>query len=178
MTSMVSLFRPERCCMAYMAKAVFRVVLVVGVMPALVSAAAAAPVVFTAKGEFSSPTTGEVFPLSGTITIDTATGKVVSVDLEVDGVSFTAIPNPVSNSARKETELSFVETVKGEDGSTDYELYIVIPVSTLVGYDGGELVEGEGRAGEASLFSFTSYPSAVYGGDGGGYLYGGSLTPE
>jgi len=45
-------------------------------MVALASQATAAPVVFEASGKFSNGS-----PLSGTVTIDTATGKVLSADL-------------------------------------------------------------------------------------------------
>src|SRR5579863_4472981 len=71
-----SLVRPKTRRLAHLAKWALRAALLVGVMVALARQAAAAPVVFEALGRFSNGS-----PLSGTITIDTATGKVLSADL-------------------------------------------------------------------------------------------------
>ena len=77
-TPVPALVPRETHALAYLAKWSLRVVLLLGVMVALASQATAAPVVFEASGEFN-----DGCRLSGTVTIDTATGKVLSADLSV-----------------------------------------------------------------------------------------------
>lgn len=66
-----------------------RVVFLLGAILARASQASAAPVVFDATGDFNG-VVGETV-LSGTVTIDTATGKVVSADLKVEEGGTTLI---------------------------------------------------------------------------------------
>jgi len=127
LTSLNRRVREESRHLGSLAKWALRAFFLLGLMVVLASQAAAAPVVFTASAEFEGLRT----PLSGTITIDTATGKVLSVDLKVGTkYSFTRLPW-ISHRPLTVTQMEFV------DGQSTLEL--VLPVSTLVGYQGGEI---------------------------------------
>jgi hypothetical protein len=126
-----SLVPPETHALAYLAKWALRAVLLLGVMVALASQATAAPVVFEASGEFEDGTY-----LEGSITIDTATGKVLSADLIINNLpgGGESVFTPSSTTHTKNT------TTMVFAGSYVHEparLQLTLPVSTLVDYEGG-----------------------------------------
>jgi hypothetical protein len=127
--------------------------------------AKAAPEVFTASGWFQ-----DGFMLSGTMTIDTATGKVSSVDLIVKEGSAQEIvfkgqvQSRLWNSATRINTIGYFSPPTGAGG---IELQLTLPVSTLVDYEGGRI---EGWPNFASFISLDN-------GSGGVQLLGGSLKP-
>jgi len=99
--------------------------------------ATAAPEVFTASGSFYD---GSV--LSGTVTIDTATGKVSSVDLIINQpngkgkIVFNYVPPYGTTTYTKyTTRMAFY----GGFAARTVELQLTLPVSTLVDYEGGKI---------------------------------------
>ena len=126
--------------LAYLAKWSLRVTLLLGVMVALASQATAAPVVFDVSAQ-----SGEGWAVSGTVTIDTATGKVLSADLTAKDGSSTVIFDTVyygtvtQITARRGypvwTRMFF------EDESGHYSLFLTVPEATLVGYKGSSLAD-------------------------------------
>jgi len=108
------------------------------VMVALASQAKAAPVVFEASAE-----SDDGWALSGTVTIDTATGKVLSADLSASdgftGFGFDVVEKVQQISAARGavlTEMSF-----GEGQFSQATLFLTVPEPTLVGYKGSRLIE-------------------------------------
>jgi len=129
--------------LAYLAKWALRAVFVLGVLLALASQATAAPVVFTVLGEFNN---GSGYALSGTITIDTATGKVVAVDLAAKYggalyATFTSLPYGVNSNTKYGYTTIYWELTNPPLPAPGAfaSLMLVIPASTLVGYAGGPL---------------------------------------
>jgi hypothetical protein len=113
------------------------VAFLLGVLLALARQAAAAPEVFTASGRFEDGS------LSGTLTIDTATGKPLSSDLIVSGSSYgelTFIGVPVTSVVQTDSTRMRIQgsNAKGEQ----FTLQLQLRVSTLVGYDGGPIEPG------------------------------------
>jgi hypothetical protein len=135
---------------------------------ALASQATAAPVVFEASGSFQ-----DGFKLSGTITIDTATGKVVSSDLLVAGHLETLFTGTGQHSTSQPGLLTY-PSFYGLDETA--ELVLWIPLHTLVGYKGGALLDYENGIHISSYFSITpegfGAPTTYY------YLIEGSLEPQ
>jgi hypothetical protein len=157
-THVLSLVRPETPISAHLAKWALRAMFLFGVMVALASQAAAAPEVFKASGYFENE------KLSGTITIDTATGKVVSADLNVGEYVFQgAVLQPYGN-----IKLHFRGVGHTAYGELQATMLLTLPVKTLVDYEGGE-IEG--------------YPYSVFAPDLTGtygqgiYLTNGRLSP-
>jgi hypothetical protein len=146
-TPVPALVVPETPLLAYLAKWSLRVMLLLGVMVALASQATAAPVVFDVSAK-----SDEGWIVSGTVTIDTATGKVLSADLTgKDGSStviFDFVPYVTQFSNRPGapvwTKMSF------RDESARNFLFLTVPVATLVGYKGSGLVESLVPGGYAS----------------------------
>ena len=85
-TPVPALVPPETRRLAYLPNWALRAVFLLGVMVALASQATAAPVVFEVSAQSS-----ELWAVSGTVTIDTATGKVLSADLTAEDGSSTVI---------------------------------------------------------------------------------------
>jgi len=124
--------------LAYLAKWTLRVVFLLGVSLALAGQAAAAPEVFEASAE-----SDDGWALSGTVTIDTATGKVLSADLAATdgyfGFGFDVVEKVQRMSGARGavfTQMSF-----GAEQFPSGELFLMVP-GTLVGYKGSRLVEG------------------------------------
>jgi len=136
----LSLVRPETRVLAYLAKWGLRAVFLLGVMVALASQATAAPVVFEASGKFYG---GGGAVLSGTLTIDTATGKVLSADLSVtaNSVVLYVFDRNISISVTHRYEGNLTSIVIREATTDDFpQLCLVVKESTLVGYKGSPLV--------------------------------------
>jgi hypothetical protein len=100
------------------------------------AAAPSTPKVFTAAGYF------EEGKLSGTVTIDTANGIVLSSDLIItvstgEEFDFSSLPSVHSSKPDSATSLTFV--------SGGNEMILWLPVSTLVGYEGGSIIAAEPR---------------------------------
>jgi len=143
MTTPVScLVLHETLPLARLAKWSLRAVLLLGAMVALASRATAAPVVFDVSAQ-----SDESWAVSGTITIDTATGKVLSADLAATINSQTRyifdVVGGVSQIGHGKnpavwTEMSFFES----DPFSFTALYLTVPEATLVGYKGSALVPG------------------------------------
>jgi hypothetical protein len=139
-TPVAALVVPDTRRLAYLANWSLRVVLLLGVMVALASQATAAPVVFDVSAQ-----SGEGWAVSGTVTIDTATGKVLSADLTAKDGSSTVIFDTVyygtvtQITARRGypvwTRMFF------EDESGHYSLFLTVPEATLVGYKGSSLAQ-------------------------------------
>jgi hypothetical protein len=136
-----------------------------GVMVALASQATAAPVVFEASGEFD-----DGCKLSGTVTIDTATGKVLSADLRVAFGSVERYVFDGSVSVLRSSEGPYGPYTRIEFGPGTGQgfalLYIALPGTSLVGYDGSEIYP-----------NFEPY-SGAYFGDYWVPLITGSLEPN
>jgi hypothetical protein len=124
--------------LAHLAKWTLRAVFLLGAMVALVSQATAAPVVFDISAQSS-----EGWTVSGTVTIDTATGKVLSADLTAKDGSSTVIFDDVyygtvtQVAARRGGPVwtrMFFETGR-------YSLFLTVPEATLVGFKGSALVD-------------------------------------
>jgi hypothetical protein len=153
-TRVPALVVPETRCLAYLANWSLRVVLLLGVMVALASQATAAPVVFDVSAQSS-----EGWAVSGTITIDTATGKVLSADLTAKDGSSTVIFDTVDYgtvtqiTARRGypvwTRMLFA------DESEHYFLFLTVPEATLVGYKGSSLAQAiETGGGYTSMLEY------------------------
>jgi hypothetical protein len=139
---------------AYLTRWSLRVVLLLGVMVALASQATAAPVVFEVSAQSS-----ELWAVSGTVTIDTATGKVLSADLTAKDGSSTVIFDTVyygtvtQITARRGypvwTRMFF------EDESGHYSLFLTVPEAMLVGYKGSSLAQAiETGGGYTSMLEY------------------------
>jgi len=141
-----SLVRPETRRLAYLTRWALRAMFLLGVIAALASQAKAAPVVFEVSG--GNPDDYGVV-LSGTVTIDTATGKVLSANVTAAHVlydgSFTEFVFDIDGSvhqfvvgsgSRSEifTKISILSEYGGGTG-----LYLTVRESTLVGYKGSSL---------------------------------------
>jgi len=165
-TPVLSSVRLEGRRLAQLARWSLRAVVLLGVIVALTGSATAAPVVFTASGEFEK--WGE---LSGTITIDTATGDVLAADLQVAGlpgvsaVSFTSLPK-ISHSPGPKEEYTIMRFESG------YVLELTVRASTLVGYAGGPLFCYPGAEEYASCLEWGTPDGYVFD-----YLDEGSLEP-
>jgi hypothetical protein len=98
--------------------------------------ATAAPEKFSASGSFEDEHGGQ---LSGTLTIDTATGKLVSADLVITEVEEKdkkiVFTNLTARSVNGVTRITGIGT-----GFADIQL--TLPESTLVGYQGGQIEPG------------------------------------
>jgi len=109
-----------------------RVLFLLGVQLVLVGQAAAAPVVFTASGEFENG-----WQLSGTVTIDNATGKVLSADLSV---SEGSVVKYVFDKAVRAVPGSLGTTIGISEGPIFPSLGITVPEKSLVGYNGSSIL--------------------------------------
>jgi hypothetical protein len=112
-----------------------RALFLVGVQLALVGQAPAAPVVFTASGEFENG-----WELSGTVTIDTASGKVLSADLSVTEGSVVQF---VFDKVSHVVDYSYRGPVTGigiTEGPIVPCLGITVPGKSLVGYNGSSIL--------------------------------------
>jgi len=125
--------------LAYLAKWALRAVFLLGVMVALASQAKAAPVVFEVSAEAD-----DGWALSGTVTIDTATGKVLSADLAATdgyyGFGFDVVDKVQRISAAR--GVVFTEMWFGGGQFSQAELLLTVQEPTLVGYKGSRLYEG------------------------------------
>jgi len=171
-TPVLSLVRPETRVLAYLAKWTLRVVFLLGVMVALASQATAAPVVFEASGKFSNGS-----PLSGTVTIDTATGKVLAADLSaMYGSELLVFDRGIFVSHWHEGATAMTTIAIGEATNDDEYLYLEVKESTLVGYTGSPLVPGgipaeDGGGSCIAVRNYFGYHNLLY-------LNPGSLEPN
>lgn len=138
MQSTTPLSRPslhEARPLARLAKWSLRAVFLSGAMVALASRATAAPVVFEASGLFDDGRR-----LSGAVTIDTATGKVLSADLSVTFGSVETYVFDGSVSVLRSNGGQYTQIEFGRGTGEGFALlYITLPGTSLVGYDGSEL---------------------------------------
>jgi hypothetical protein len=111
-----------------------RALFLVGVQLALVGQATAAPVVFTASGEFENG-----WELSGTVTIDTATGKVLSADLSVTAGSVVKYVFDKDVTVHASSRGPFT-TIGISDGPIVPSLGITIAEKSLVGFKGSSIL--------------------------------------
>jgi hypothetical protein len=114
--------------------------------------------------------------LYGTVTIDTATGKALSADLEikVPGIVFDKVVSThVIRFTQAGQSVQYVEiAIQGIDKYLNEGawLYLVIPSPSLVGYEGGPLV---GRHLPRGPFTYLVLDWVdPY------YLYWGTLEPQ
>jgi len=119
---------PETHGWAYLAKWTLRVVFLLGVSLALAGQATAAPVVFEASGEVENG-----WAMSGTMTIDTATGNVLSADVSVTQGSVVKYVFDDAVSVRHSGGWTSIEI--GTDSFLPI-LQLTVETSTLVGYKG------------------------------------------
>jgi hypothetical protein len=111
-------------------------------MVAVASQATAAPVVFEVSAQSS-----ELWAVSGTVTIDTATGKVLSADLTAKDGSSTVIFDTVyygtvTHSTRPGEPVWTKMFFEAEAEAGIYSLLLTVPEATLVGYKGSLLYSG------------------------------------
>jgi|SRR5580704_7538188 hypothetical protein len=167
-TPVPALVPPETRRLAYLPNWALRAVFLLGVMVALASQATAAPVVFEASGEFENG-----LELTGTVTIDTATGKVLSADLSlVEGSVVKYVFDGRVSVARSTGPYTRIVI---EPGAVQgfAQLWITVPGTSLVGYDGSK-----------TLWSYAGEElSGAYLPDGTLYTYfvpliSGSLEPN
>lgn len=123
-------------------------------------AAYGTPVTFSANGSF---TNGAV--LSGTVTIDTATGTAVSGDLAVSGVAahFTTL---VGQSTGPSPTPFFTELDFANGQATNNVLDLLFKPVSLVGYAGGDLCHftpANCPATNSNLFYVTFYGTSSNG---------------
>jgi hypothetical protein len=158
-TPRLSLVRPETRRPDCLAKWYLRVVLLLGVVVALASQATAAPVVFDVSAQ-----SGEGWTVSGTVTIDTATGKVLSADLTAkDGAStqyiFDVVDGVHQISGRPGspvwTKMSFA-VGSGASGFGSPALFLTVPGATLVGYKGSGILNPVLPGGYSSCLEISS----------------------
>jgi hypothetical protein len=131
-TPVPALVVPETRRLAYLANWSLRVVLLLGVMAALASQATAAPVVFDVSAQ-----SGEGWAVSGTVTIDTATGKVLSADLTAKDGSSTVIFDTVyygtvTHSTRPGEPVWTKMFFEAEAEAGIYSLLLTVPEATWV----------------------------------------------
>ena len=133
-----SLVPPETHALAYLAKWALRAVLLLGVMVALASQATAAPVVFDVSAQ-----SGEGWAVSGTVMIDTATGKVLSADLTAKDGSSTVIFDTVyyGTVTQITARPGYPVWTRMFFEAGPYSLFLTIPEATLVGYKGSSLAD-------------------------------------
>jgi hypothetical protein len=113
-----------------------RAVTALAVFLALTSQATAASEVFSASGSFEDEHGGQ---LSGTVTIDTATGKLLSADLVItevlEGNKQIVFTHLTAKLSKGETQIEGVNTES--DG-----IQLTLRASTLVGFKGGPIQTG------------------------------------
>jgi hypothetical protein len=141
-TPKLSLVLLQSRVVAHLSKWTLRVVFLLGGMLALASQAAAAPVVFEASG---SDTDGRI--LSGTVTIDTATGIVKSADLTLgvppNEYGFYEVVTVVGHSTHLTPQGLEISVRGSSEEGVLVTIGLVLPVKTnLVGFTGGTLVPG------------------------------------
>jgi hypothetical protein len=156
-TPVPALVPRETHTLAYLAKWSLRVVLLLGAMVALASQATAAPVVFDVSAQ-----SGEGWAVSGTVTIDTATGKVLFADLTAeDGISrviFDTVYYGTVTQITARRGYPVWTRMFFEDESGHYSLFLTVPEATLVGFKGSSLAQAIETGG--------GYTSCIeYGGD-------------
>jgi hypothetical protein len=117
-----------------LSKWALRGLFLLGVQLYLVSHAAAAPVVFTASGEFENG-----WELSGTVTIDTASGKVLSADLSVTEGSVVKYTFDKDVTVPRFSRGPFT-TIEISEGSSVPSLGITVPEKSLVAYSGSSIL--------------------------------------
>jgi hypothetical protein len=152
-TLLLSLVRPKARRLAHLAQCSLRVVFVLGAMVALASQATAAPVVFDVSA------LGELWDVSGTVTIDTATGKVLSADLTAeDGISTVIFDTVYYGTVTQITARPGYPVwtrMFFEDESGHYSLFLTVPEATLVGYKGSSLaLATEAHGGYTSCIEY------------------------
>jgi hypothetical protein len=149
----------------YLAKWALRAVFLLGVTLTLASRAAAAPVVFRVSG--GNPDESGLI-VSGTVTIDTATGKVLSADVTashvLDDGSFTEY---VFNHIESVRQTAFSESRKGPEvvltsimiiGAFDGPSLFLTLEGSLVGFNGSPLFSGRVPVGFESCIEFPGTP--------------------
>ena len=154
-TPVPALVPPETHALAYLAKWALRVVLLLGAMVALASQATAAPVVFDVSAQ-----SGESWAVSGTVTIDTATGKVLSADLTAKDGSSTVIFDTVyyGTVTQITARRGYPVWTRMYFEAGPCSLFLTVPEATLVGYKGSSLAQAIETGG--------GYTSCIeYGGD-------------
>ncbi len=156
---------PETHVLVYPAKLALRAVFLLGVMLAMSSQATAVPVVFEVSG--GNPDESGVV-LSGTVTIDTATGDVLSADVTashvLDDGSFTeyvfdhieSVQQTIfSESRRGPVEvLTRISIIGYLDGPS---LFLTVEGS-MVGFTGSPLFSGRIPVGFGSCIEFPGTP--------------------
>jgi len=156
-----------------------RVVFLLGAILARASQASAAPVVFDATGDFNG-VVGETV-LSGTVTIDTATGKVVSADLKVEEGGTTLIFDQFRSVAvvGSGSLQSVAITVDGynEKSRAPVVLQLAVPHASLVDYAGGILKPYRVNAPPPTTYWYAPKTGGIYGPPINGLIWG-SLKPQ
>jgi hypothetical protein len=135
-----------------------------GIITISICAGAIAAMLLSAPAVFANPVTtfgltsnsSSIGAAAGTITIDTATGAVGPIDLSFFGEpsSATELGSEVDFTG---TDLVEIGEQWDTPGNGFYSVNIVLPVSTLVGYDGGAIC---------------STTNPCYGGEVSGFTYG------
>jgi len=165
-TPVPALVPRETHALAYLAKWSLRVVLLLGAMVALASQATAAPVVFDVSA------LGELWDVSGTVTIDTATGKVLSADLTAeDGISTVIFDTVYYGTVTQITARpGYPVWTRMYFEAGPCSLFLTVPEATLVGYKGSSLALATEAHG--------GYTSCIEYGSEGEIPLTGSLEPK
>src|SRR5580698_4951896 len=175
-TPVPALVPPETRRLAYLPNWALRAVFLLGVMVALASQATAAPVVFEVSAQSS-----ELWAVSWTVMIDTATGKVLSADLTAEDGSSTVIFDTVyygtvtQITARPGYPVWTRMWFEAEfPGPGPYALSLTVPEATLVGYKGSSLAQAiEAHGGYTSCIEIGANPYSF-----GEIPLTGSLEPQ
>jgi hypothetical protein len=159
------LFPPETHVLVYLARRALRAVFLLGLMLALASQTTAAPVVFEVSG--GNPDESGVV-MYGTLTIDTATGKVLSADVTVAHVlhdgSFTSYvldhveyvrQTVIEVSRGGATEILTMISINGDLDGPNLSLTLE---GSLVGFDGSRLYSGNFPVGFGSNIDLGGTP--------------------
>jgi hypothetical protein len=146
-TPVPALVRPETHYLAELTKWTLRVVLLLGLLLTLERQAAAAPEVFTASGSFDDGS-----ELSGTITIDTDSGKVLSANVTLatfyqGKIDLTASPYGTTHGYGKYTTTIIFD---GGINGRIVDSQLTLPVSTLIDFEGGKIESGPAAHGASS----------------------------
>ena len=143
-TPKLSLVLLQSRVVGHLSKWTLRVLFLLGVLLSLAAQATAAPVVFEASGEFENG-----WELSGTVTIDTATGKVLSADLSVTGFDVNLVFDKVAHVL--DSYRGPVTGIGITGGPIVPSLGITVPGKSLVGYTGSSILSYQAGQYESYL---------------------------
>jgi hypothetical protein len=136
-----------------------------------------ADTIFTAAGAVTAPgkVIGSAEIISGTVSINVATGVIDEVDL-VSTSSFNYLNLDILFGQVVASGMSY-ELIAMAPSQSD-ELYLIFPTATLVGYAGGPLCSGSYDPGTCSRIGYANLPHQIQPSPSIGMLTDFTLTPQ